>query len=114
MLSHLLPEDNQKSWIEEIVPIIPILSDSARGVGFANVKTDPDHVVRKMPMIIKFEKYYYPGIDLILVMHYFNITKEDVEIKIGKYIQGLESYIDERFGIELISSNQKIKKLKKD
>jgi adenylate cyclase len=30
---------------------------------------------------------YYPGIDLLLVMHYYGIKKEDVEIKTGKYIK---------------------------
>lgn len=30
---------------------------------------------------------YYPGIDLLLVMHYYGIEKEDVEIKTGKYIK---------------------------
>ncbi len=30
---------------------------------------------------------YYPGIDLLLVMHYYGITRNDVEIRIGKYIK---------------------------
>jgi class 3 adenylate cyclase/CHASE2 domain-containing sensor protein len=30
---------------------------------------------------------YYPGIDLLLVMKYYGITKNDIEIKVGKYIK---------------------------
>jgi adenylate cyclase len=38
-------------------------------------------------MFNKFNGYYYPSIDLILVMHYYGIGKDDLEIKMGKYIK---------------------------
>lgn len=81
------PDDTYSTWVEEVVPVIPSLGSVAKGTGFANVRTDPDHVNRKMPLIIKFNNYYYPSIDLILCMNYFQITQKDIEIKIGKYIK---------------------------
>lgn len=82
------PDDESKVWVEEAVPPIPILAKAARGIGFANVEPNPDdHIVRQMPLVLKFEGYYYPNIDLIIAMHYYGIGKKDVEIKMGKYIK---------------------------
>ena len=81
------PEDRSLQWIEEVEPPTPLLSRAAEGLGFANVLTDPDGVNRKMPLLIKFNGYYYPSIDLVLVMHYYGIGKEDLEIKMGEYIK---------------------------
>lgn len=81
------PDDNSPVWIKEIEPPTPILSEAARGIGFANVKPDRDGINRMMPLVIKFEEKYYPSINLVLVMHYYGIEKNDVEIKMGDYIK---------------------------
>ena len=81
------PDDNSKMWVKDVVPPIPILAKAARGIGFANVETDPDNIVRQIPMIMKFDGYYYPCIDLVIAMRYYGIDKKDVEIKMGKYIK---------------------------
>ena len=57
------------------------------GMGYANVRPDSDNVNRRMPLVVKYNGYYYPGIDLVLVMRYFGITDKDVEIKMGEYIR---------------------------
>ncbi|MBN2040420.1 MAG: adenylate/guanylate cyclase domain-containing protein [Spirochaetes bacterium] len=81
------PDDVYEEWINEAVPPVPVLAEAALGVGFANVRTDPDHINRKMPLIIKYNGHYYPSVDLLVVMHYFGISGNDIEIKIGDYIK---------------------------
>ncbi len=82
------PNDKKKPWVQEAVPPIPILSNAAKAIGFANVEPDPDdYVIRDMPLIIKLNNRYYPNIDLLIVMEYFGITKDDIEINMGEYIK---------------------------
>ena len=74
--------------IEEIVPPIPELLAVVKGAGFANVFPDAiDDIIREMPLILAHEDTIYPNIDLAVVMHYFGIGIEDVEIKYGEYIK---------------------------
>ncbi len=81
------PNDKSTPWAEEAVPPTPELANAALGIGYANIRPDADSVNRRIPLIIKFKGYYYPGIDLVLTMHYFGIQAKDVEIRMGKYIK---------------------------
>ncbi|HOS41550.1 MAG TPA: adenylate/guanylate cyclase domain-containing protein [Spirochaetota bacterium] len=81
------PKDASPTWPGEIEPPTPLIANAARGVGFANVKPDPDHVNRTMPLLIKHEGHYYPNPDLLIVMDYFGIGAKDVEIRMGKHIR---------------------------
>ena len=82
------PEDTQLPWVEEAVPPTPMLARAAEGIGYANIKPDvSDKVNRKLPVLIKYRGFYYPSIDLVIVMHYYGITKDDVEIKMGEYVK---------------------------
>jgi adenylate cyclase len=86
---HRVParKDGVRPWVEEALPPLPILARPAEGVGFANVRPDPDHTNRKMPLYVKFKDHYYPNIDLLVVMHYYGIDKKDLEIRPGKHIK---------------------------
>ncbi|OHD69069.1 MAG: hypothetical protein A2W19_17625 [Spirochaetes bacterium RBG_16_49_21] len=81
------PEDATKQHVAEPVPPTPLLSNAARGIGFANVFPGPDKIVRTMPLVLKWNGWYYPNIDLIVVMHYFGIGRKDVEIEWGRYVK---------------------------
>jgi len=81
------PKDTYRPWVEEAVPGNPLLTRHARGIGYANIRLDPDHVNRRIPLIIKHNNSYYPSIDLVLAMNYFGITQDDIKIKIGEYIK---------------------------
>jgi len=80
-------DDYSRQWVAEALPPLPILAGAAKGIGYANVRPDDDHVNRKMPLVLKFGNYYYPNIDLVILMDYYGITKNDVEIKMGDYIK---------------------------
>ncbi|PKL40883.1 MAG: adenylate/guanylate cyclase domain-containing protein [Spirochaetae bacterium HGW-Spirochaetae-1] len=82
------PADASPQLVEEMVPPTPDLLKASRGVGFANVFPDPiDQINRQMPLVIKFNGWYYPNVDLILAMDYYGIGKDDVEIKMGQYLK---------------------------
>lgn len=79
--------DNSPQWVEEVEPPTPTIAKAARGLGFANIQQDPDFVVRRIPLVLKFNGYYYPSINLLLVMHFYGIGKDNLEIKMGEYIK---------------------------
>ncbi len=81
------PSDNTPHMVEEAVPPTPDLSRAARGIGFANIFPGADNIIRTMPLLIKWNGWYYPNIDLLVVMQYYGIGPKDVEIKWGKHIK---------------------------
>jgi len=81
------PTDTSQQLVEEAVPPTPLITESARGIGFANVFPGRDKINRTVPLILKYNGWYYPNIDLLIVMNYYGITKDDVEIKAGEYIK---------------------------
>lgn len=81
------PGETSPMLVEEAVPPTPLLSKAARGIGFANIFPGSDNVIRTMPLLLKWQNWYYPSIDLLIVMQYYGIGKDDIEIKWGKYIK---------------------------
>ena len=81
------PADDSEEFVMGVSPPLPDLIKSAKGIGFANVFQGRDGINRIVPLIIKYKGWYYPNIDLVIIMHYYGIGAEDVEIKIGKYIK---------------------------
>jgi adenylate cyclase len=81
------PDDDMPQIVAEVVPPTPDLIRASAGIGFANVFPGRDGINRTVPLIVKYDGWYYPNIDLIVAMHYYGIGPEDVEIKIGKYIK---------------------------
>jgi len=79
--------DRSEPLVSDVTPPTPELIKSAKGIGFANVFPGRDRINRTIPLIIKYKGAYYPNIDLSIVMHYFGIGPENVEIKIGKYVK---------------------------
>lgn len=81
------PADKSPMLVEEAVPPTPLIANAAKGIGFANIFPGSDNVIRTMPLLLKWQNYYYPSIDLLIVMQYYGIGKEDIEIKWGSYIK---------------------------
>ena len=81
------PNDNVPQIVAEVVPPTPDLIRASAGIGFANVFPGRDGINRTVPLIIKYNGWYYPNIDLVVAMNHYGIGVDDVEIKIGKYIK---------------------------
>ncbi len=81
------PKDRTEQLVADVTPPTPELIRASRGIGFANVFPERDRINRTIPLIIKYNGLYYPNIDLLVVMHYYGIGVENVEIKVGKFIK---------------------------
>ncbi len=66
---------------------IPGIIKNMKGIGPAMIKPSSDHICRKIPLFIKFKNRLYPNMVTLLAMDYFNVTKNDIEIKIGNYVK---------------------------
>ncbi len=60
--------------------------DSSAGVFFFQAKSDADGVMRKYPLIGKYEERLFPSISLALALDHYNVSFKDVEIIPGKYL----------------------------
>ncbi len=79
--------DRTEDIVEDVTPPTPELIKSSKGIGFANVFPGRDSINRTMPLVIKYKGLYYPNIDLSVIMHYYGIGPENIEIKMGEYIK---------------------------
>ena len=61
-------------------PNLPRLAEKAKNFGFFNVVPDPDGPVRREPVIIRFQKSYYPSLDIATVLAYRNYSLDQVAI----------------------------------
>ncbi|MFW6366245.1 MAG: CHASE2 domain-containing protein [Spirochaetota bacterium] len=74
-------------FYKEVIPPVPSLTRSAKGVGHANVEKDIDEVNRKSPLVVRYEGKYYPSIVLVTVMNYYGIGKDDLVIEPGEFVK---------------------------
>jgi len=66
-------------------PPLAIFGNSVFGIGYFNPK--PTHAnPRKIPLVIKYKKAYYPSLSLLLAAKSFNHEKNDIEVRLGKGI----------------------------
>lgn len=96
-ISWPVPQDEKSApWVNNVIPPLVSLADKARGLGYANIKYEKgESTNRRMPIVIKYNKRYYPGIDLVILMHYYGIGLKDVEIKLGDavYLKNIQKKI---------------------
>lgn len=69
-------------------PILPIeeLKDGG-SVGFINAPPDRDGIIRKIPLVFKYDNNYLPSFSLQVLLTYLNITFSDLTINTGRYIR---------------------------
>ncbi|HLY61618.1 MAG TPA: adenylate/guanylate cyclase domain-containing protein [Terriglobia bacterium] len=61
-----------------VEPNLPKLAENAKNFGFVNVITDKDGVVRREPMLVRFQGNYYPSLDVATVLAYNNRSLDQV------------------------------------
>jgi adenylate cyclase len=81
------PSDRESEWVLDVVPPTAVISSAVKGAGFANINPDMDGKNRMMPLYIKYQGRYYPSIDLQIVLSYYGITLNDVEIIPGRHVK---------------------------
>ena len=65
----------------------PPLADASRGIGFLSLKTDRDGVIRRVPLLVRYEGGFYPSLPFRLVCDYLGAGPEKITIKPGSYIR---------------------------
>ncbi len=70
-------------------PIItfPPLSEVSSGIGFLSLKTDRDGVIRRVPLLVRYEGGFYPSLPFRLACDYLGVGPEKITIKPGSYIR---------------------------
>lgn len=63
-----------------VEPNLPKLAQFAKNFGFFNVVPDSDGVVRREPVIIRFQNSYYPSLDVATVFAYTNHPLDQVAV----------------------------------
>ncbi|HEV2348297.1 MAG TPA: adenylate/guanylate cyclase domain-containing protein [Terriglobia bacterium] len=61
-----------------VEPNLPKLAENAKNFGFVNVIPDADGVVRREPMLVRFQDNYYPSLDVATVLAYNNRSLDQV------------------------------------
>ncbi len=67
-VSHKSEQVSSYPVADGVVSTISELMSAAEGVGFVNVLKDPDGVVRRAPLFIKYDETFYPSLALIVYL----------------------------------------------
>jgi serine phosphatase RsbU (regulator of sigma subunit) len=65
----------------------PALSSAAQGGGFLNLTADPDGILRRLPLLVRYQGTYIPSLSLRVVCDYLGIPLENIRVKPGKSIR---------------------------
>jgi len=73
---------------EGVKPVItfPELASVSKGLGYLNIKTDPDGVNRRIPLLVKYKGAFYPGFAFRGICDYLHVTPGNIVIRPGKSI----------------------------
>ena len=77
-----------KSMVVGTNPLItfPTFSEAAKGTGFISIKPDPDGVFRRMPLLVRYEKGFYPSFPFRALCDYLQVPPEKIVLNPGKSI----------------------------
>ena len=62
------------------------LAHASRGLGSLSVKFDPDGVLRRVPLLVRYEDAFYPLLPLRVVCDYLQVRPQNIVIKPGRAI----------------------------
>ena len=65
-------------------PTFPDLAEASAGLGFLNILVDPDGVIRRLPLIVRYKDGYYPGFALRALCAYLRVPPERVTLLPGR------------------------------
>ena len=64
----------------------PDLASASRGIGSLSVKFDRDGVLRRVPLLVRYKKAYYPLLPFRVICNYLHVPPEKILIKPGRHI----------------------------
>ena len=63
------------------------LPSSARGIGFLNLTPDPDGILRRLPLLVRYRGVLYPSLSFRTVCDYLGIAPENIIVEPGRSIR---------------------------
>lgn len=64
----------------------PALASASSGLGYLNIIPDPDGILRRVPLMVRYGDMFYPSIAFRAVCHYLGVTPEKIMIHPGKSV----------------------------
>jgi len=64
----------------------PALASAATGLGYLNMKPDPDGVTRRLPLLVRYQEGFYPSFSFRAVCDYLHVPPENILVKPGAAI----------------------------
>jgi len=65
----------------------PALASTAQGLGFLNLPSDPDGILRRLPLLVQYQGAYIPSLSLRVMTGYLGISAENIIVNPGKSIR---------------------------
>jgi serine phosphatase RsbU (regulator of sigma subunit)/CHASE2 domain-containing sensor protein len=81
-------KSNPVSFYEGTAPKMtyPALASVARGIGFLNLTPDPDGIIRRLPLLVRYQGIYFPSLPFRAVCDYLKVPPQKVIVKPGNSI----------------------------
>jgi adenylate cyclase len=82
-------DGNDHEFYTGTQPIItfPSLASGSRGIGFISLKTDPDGVLRRVPLLVRCAGGFYPSLPFRLICDYLGVGPDKILISPGRCIR---------------------------
>ena len=71
---------------EYAIPPFPRLSERALGLGHVNYTPDRDGMCRRVALLYRYESGFIPAISLRIILDYFAVPEENIEVEFGRRI----------------------------
>jgi adenylate cyclase len=82
-----LKADNGKLYVgKNPLATYADLANASRGLGALSVKFDPDGVLRRVPLLVRYEDAHYPLLPLRVICDYLQVPSEKIVLKPGHHI----------------------------
>jgi adenylate cyclase len=62
------------------------LASASRGLGSLSIKFDPDGVLRRVPLLVRYEDAFYPLLPLRVVCDYLQVPPQKIVLAAGRHI----------------------------
>ncbi len=62
------------------------LANASRGLGSLSIRFDPDGVLRRIPLLVRYEDAFYPLLPLRVICDYLQVPPEKIMLKPGRHI----------------------------
>lgn len=63
------------------------LAQAARGLGFLSSTADSDGVLRRVPLVVRYQGAFYPSLPFRVICDYLRVAPSQIEVTPGRYIR---------------------------